>query len=179
MAAALAMLLTLPFALATALQSNLRGTPVVRPLLAVRPRSSGTVPMPGDTLLHYELAGANGWLRHWPQLWNIVRGEFAWIGNRPLSPELAARLTNDFERLWLASPPGLISLADAEGCTEIFSDEARAHASYYAAQASWRLDLVILARALFFLILGVPYSRVREGLVHLFQSSQPEGRSAQ
>ena len=57
-------------------------------------------------------------------------------------------MSNDFERLWLTAPIGLISLADAEGCLEAFGDEARAHASYYAVQASWRLDLSILLRAL-------------------------------
>jgi hypothetical protein len=72
-----------------------------------------------------------------------------------LNPGLAARLSNDFERLWLAAPIGLISLADAESCPECFSDEARAHASFYAAGANWRLDLAVLARALFAAVFGV------------------------
>jgi len=96
-----------------------------------------------------------GWLRRWPQLWQVACDEFAWVGNRPLNPSQAARLSSDFERLWLAAPIGLISLADAEGCDEIFSDAARAHASFYAAGANWRLDLAILARALFAAVFGV------------------------
>ena len=65
---------------------------------------------------------------------------------------------NDFERLWLAAPIGLFSLADAEGSAEPFSDEARAHASYYAAEKNWRLDWAVLAHALFLLLTGVPHS---------------------
>jgi lipopolysaccharide/colanic/teichoic acid biosynthesis glycosyltransferase len=99
-----------------------------------------------ETLVYYELADCSGWLRFWPQMWNIVKGDFAWVGNRPLSPFEVAELTNDFERLWLAAPIGLISLADAEGAADSFSDETRACASFYAVKANWRLDISILAR---------------------------------
>jgi len=95
------------------------------------------------------LIGTNPWLRRWPQLWNVARGEFAWVGNRPLAQRDAARLGTEFDRLWLTVPIGLVSLADAQGCAESFNDEARAHANFYATQANWRLDLSILARALF------------------------------
>ena len=86
--------------------------------------------------------------RSWPQLLNIVRGDFAWVGNRPLGPVEVAQLESEFDRLWLAAPIGLISLADAEGVAGAFTDEARACASFYAVRADWRLDLSILARAL-------------------------------
>src|SRR5206468_11323241 len=89
-----------------------------------------------------------------PQLWNIARGQFTWVGNRPLSPADAAALANEFERLWLAAPIGLVSLADALGCPQAFSDEARAHASYYAVKANWRLDCSIFLRALIVLLFG-------------------------
>jgi hypothetical protein len=152
-AALLTLSLTLPLALVAILKSKLRGRPALRPLVAVRPGTS-ELRVPGDTLIYYELAGAGGWLRRWPQLWQVARGEFAWVGNRPLNPGQAARLSNDFERLWLAAAIGLISLADAESCPECFSDEARAHASFYAAGANWRLDLAVLARALFAAVFG-------------------------
>jgi len=95
-----------------------------------------------------EFATLPGLWRRWPQLWNIVRGEFSWVGNRPLTGEQAANLTEEFERLWLAAPIGLFSLADAEGSLDAFDDEARTHASFYAAQASARLDRDILRRCL-------------------------------
>ena len=131
-AAALTILLTLPFAVGAALRSKLRGLHVLRPMLAVRPGPPDSLRLPGDTLLYYELTGTRGWLRRWPQLWNILFGDFSWIGNRPVGPRQSNRLANDFERLWLAAPLGIISLADAEGCNDFSSDETRAHASYYA-----------------------------------------------
>jgi hypothetical protein len=161
--AALGLLLaTLPWACWNAGRSKLKGRPALQPRRAVRPGTAGTPGVPGDTLTYYELNGAVGWRRRWPQLWNIVRGEFSWVGNRPLVPHQAARLGNDFERLWLASPLGLISLGDVEAATDGASDEARAHASFYAVQAGPRLDWSIAWRAVFMLVFGVPYSRARD-----------------
>jgi hypothetical protein len=177
LAAAVALVLTLPFALLPALKSKLRGVPVLRPLLAVRPRSAHTAILPGDTLIYYELASVKGWLRRWPQLWHIMRGHFTWVGNRPISPREASRLTNDFERLWLAAPLGLLSLADTEGATHFYSDDTRAHASYYAARASRGLDFVIFLRALFLFVFGFPFSRVRRYSAQL-QSLYAAGRGA-
>ncbi len=97
-----------------------------------------------------ELNGCRGWRRRWPQLWRIVRGEFTWVGNRPLTRAQAAQLETEFELLWLAAPVGLFSLADTFGDAEDFGDAARAHSSIYSVRASRRLDLEILRR----LILG-------------------------
>jgi hypothetical protein len=178
LAAALVMVVTLPFALFIALTAMLRGLTPLRPMLAVRPRSFNAGVVPVATLVYYELRSTAGWMRRWPQLWNIVRGNFAWVGNRPLTPRQAADLTSDFERLWLAAPLGFLSLADAEGCNEFYSDEARAHASYYAAQANWRLNASVFARALFLFAFGFPYSRAREHLAHLLQTSRAEEQKA-
>jgi lipopolysaccharide/colanic/teichoic acid biosynthesis glycosyltransferase len=104
-----------------------------------------------ETCRYRQLQGISGLWQRWPELWNIVRGEFAWIGNRPLTREQAGALENDWERLWLAVPPGLFSLADAEGCADPLSDEARAHASFYAVQkdrtVNWRILRRTFARA--------------------------------
>ncbi|MBL9138744.1 MAG: sugar transferase [Verrucomicrobiales bacterium] len=97
---------------------------------------------------YHELNGVSGIWRRWPQLLNVARGEFAWVGNRPLSPEQAADLYTDFERLWLSVPPGIVSLADAEQCPDPVGDEARAHASFYAVQRNLSQDLHILGKAL-------------------------------
>jgi len=84
-----------------------------------------------------------------------VRGEFAWVGNRPLTSAQADVLSNDFERLWLNAPIGLVSLADVRGCLDSLSDESRAHASFYAVQNNWRLDLSILSAALADAVFGI------------------------
>jgi hypothetical protein len=93
-----------------------------------------------------ELKGFRGKWRRWPQLWRIVQGDFTWVGNRPLTRAQAAQLETEFEQLWLAAPVGLFSLADTLSGAEDFSDEARAHSSFYAVRASGRLDCEILRR---------------------------------
>jgi hypothetical protein len=147
LAAACTMLLAAPFAALAALKAMWDDQPVLAPKMAVKPQLDG-VARPVETLLYYELGCGHQWLRRWPQLWNVIRGEFAWVGNRPLNPTEAQALASDFERLWLAAPIGLVSLADAEACADMLGDDARAHATYYAARARWQLDLSILARVL-------------------------------
>ena len=146
--ALLALVVTAPAAALAILVAACRENPVLPARLAIRP---GT-PSPAAAVATFtfrEIAGVAGWLRRWPQLWSIVRGDLAWFGNRPLSPAAAAALANDFERLWLAAPAGFFSLADAHGCAESPSEETHAHASYYAVHAGPRLNWFILTRALF------------------------------
>jgi len=137
---------TSPFALFAILKAKLQGHRVLRPRRAIAPQADFSEDPP--TITYYEFANVSGWWRRWPQLWNVAKGDFTWIGNRPLTPVEAGKLSNEFERLWLAAPIGLISQGDAEGCAELSSDEARAHASFYAAQANRRLDCRIFFRAL-------------------------------
>ena len=150
-AALLALLLTLPFALITIGKAKLLGLRALRPRRATAPQIGGENI---SSITYFEFTNVTGWWKRWPQLWNVVRGEFAWIGNRPLTAMEAGKLTNEFERLWLNTPIGLISQGDAEGCTNLYSDEARAHASFYAVSVNWRLDLSILIRALTRLLSG-------------------------
>lgn len=97
-----------------------------------------------ERCVYYRLAGVSGMAARWPQLWSIVRGDFAWFGNRPLSPEEAASLRSEVERLWLRAPTAVLSLADALGAPEGLCEETRAHACYYAVQDSRGSDLRIL-----------------------------------
>jgi hypothetical protein len=145
LAALLVMTATSPLALIPIIKAKVRNHPSLRSFVAVRPQLSSN-PNTSETLVYYELAECSGWLRFWPQMWNIIKGDFAWVGNRPLSPSAVAELTNDFERLWLAAPIGMFSLAEAEGASGSFTDESRACASFYAVQANWRMDLSIMAR---------------------------------
>jgi len=167
--ALIALVLTAPFALIFVLSAKFHNVRAFRPLLGVRPRIAGPLPVVGDTLVYYELANTRSWFRRWPQLWNIVRGQFAWVGNRPLKPSQAARLTNEFERLWLTSRLGLICLADTESGCDVRNEEARAHASYYAAHSNWMLDWKIFLRAVFLFALGISVSRAREACAHYLQ----------
>lgn len=168
-AALVALVLTAPFALVFILSAKFHKVRAYRPLLGVRPRIAGPLPVVGDTLVYYELANTRSWFRRWPQLWNIVRGQFAWVGNRPLKPSQAARLSNEFERLWLTSRLGLICLADTESGCDVRNEEARAHASYYAAHSNWVLDWKIFLRAVFLFAFGISVSRAREACAHYMQ----------
>jgi hypothetical protein len=143
-----AMLVTAPFAVAMALVSLVRGESPLVLKLGVRPqRNARSAAL--QTFAYYELAGGRNWLRRWPQFWNVVRGDLTWVGNRPLRPTQALALVNDFERLWLTAPVGLVSLADAFGCIDEPSDEVCAHSSYYAVNASRRLNWFVLTRTFY------------------------------
>ena len=145
--AAAAMVITAPVALAMMAWSTVRGEPLLVLRLGVRPqRNLRSTAL--QTFVYYELAGSSSWLHRWPQFWSIVRGDLSWVGNRPLRPAQALMLGNDFERLWLAAPVGIVSLADAHGCMDEFNEDTCAHASYYAVNTSLRLNWFVLSRAL-------------------------------
>jgi hypothetical protein len=113
---------------------------------SARPNSMGSASVREFTYCEYSLL--HGLWRRRPQLWSIVRGDFTWVGNRPITAAQAALLETEFEQLWLAAPVGLFSLADAEQTQQEFDDEARIHASYYATQASPQMRRRILGRCL-------------------------------
>lgn len=159
-AALLALAVTLAPATFVVLRSWLQGQPAFRLRKAVRP-TPGAEPPIAKPVLYYELLHTGRWFRRWPQLWNVFQGDFAWVGNRPLTSIQAGTLSNDFERLWLAAPIGLCSLADATGAIDSFDDEARAHASYFAVCANWRLRFWIVMRVL--RTMAVPAPATEEG----------------
>ena len=146
MAAGAAMVATLPLLLYVCLKCAWRGQPALRQVNGVR-FVTGLSGRRLERYSFYEFTNVNRWVRRWPQLLSIITGDFCWVGNRPLSASKANRLRNDFERLWLEAPIGLISLADVRGWMDFFGDEARAHSSFYAVQRNWKLDLQILGRA--------------------------------
>lgn len=168
-AALAAMMLTLPLAALMMLRAKLSGLPALRWQIAACPGADAGMPTPGRRLVYCELGGVSGWFRRWPQLWKIAVGQFRWIGNRPVNPRRAAKWSNDFERLWLAAPVGLISLADAEDCNDRSSAEAHAYASYYAAQPSRRLDWTIFGQTVFLFACGIPYAQAREKIADAFK----------
>ena len=140
-AAWLAFVISSPAALPWALSAVFRGQNPFTKKTAVGLAANGKF----MSVQYYELTGAPGLWSRWPQLWNVAKGEFTWVGNRPLTSAEAEQLSNDFERLWLTCPIGLVSQADSFGCPPALSDEVKAHSSYYSTQANWRIDLKILS----------------------------------
>jgi hypothetical protein len=146
LAALMLLQLTVPVGLYGMLKSSILGLPAFRAREAVLPWSHELPEQEPRTVTYFEMNSTNKFMRRWPQLWNVACGEFAWVGNRPLSPKIAPQLNSDFERLWLNAPLGLVSLGDVEGSFDRFDEAARAHAAFYATRADWRLDLSILSR---------------------------------
>lgn len=144
----LALALSSPLVVLAALRNLGSGRPLLEKKRAVVP-TAVTVNAALREMNYSELNGFSGMMRRWPQLWSIVRGDFTWVGNRPLTREQAAQLETEFEQLWLAAPVGFVSLADAFGCAGRFDDEARAHSSYYAVRGDSRMNRAIVRWLLF------------------------------
>ncbi len=85
-------------------------------------------------------------LRRWPELWQVVRGYMALVGNRPLSLKEATSLRGEMGQLWLSVPAGVLSLADSEGEARGDVTASIAHAAYFATHRSLRLKLQVIAR---------------------------------
>ncbi len=142
------LILSSPLALVALLLSFTKGKSWLNRRLAVIPIDTEIGFAEDQTMPFREFPAFHGVLKRWPQLWNIVIGEFHWVGNRPLSVAEARSLDNDFERLWLKSPIGLFSLSDSEGRGDVIDDDTKADAGFYSAQPHFRLKLRILRKCL-------------------------------
>jgi len=143
LAALLLLLLTWPVVLIAWLRNLGSGRPLFESRAAVAaPRPAHRVNTPA--VRYSRLNGFSGPWSRWPELWQIVRGKFRWVGNRPVAPEEVKQLEGEFEELWLDAPTGLWSLADLENCADPFSDEGKAHASFFAVRSDARLRRRIL-----------------------------------
>jgi hypothetical protein len=163
--AVLAILLTLPFGLLAISKAFIRNQRPFRRRQGVW--GLGYARQPFDYL---ELTQASPWFARWPQLWNILKGEMDWVGNRPLTAQQSAELLTDFERQWLATAPGLVSLGDTKGCLNQFNDQAKAHAAFYTATHNLWLDISILADALAAWMLGDQTPRLSDRVTVSFRS---------
>jgi len=104
----------------------------------------------GETVLRYhEFPNLSGYWRRYPQLWSIIKGQFRWVGNRPITLEQSASLQTEYEQLWLKTCYGLFSLADLHGAAGSFSEEEKVHSSYYAATQNRKNDIDLLMRCVF------------------------------
>jgi len=124
------------------------------------------VMLDGSVSLYAEFGALGGALARWPRLLAILGGSFAWFGNPPLSRAEARTLEGEFEQLRLTVPPGLVSLGDSLGCAAALGDEATAHAGYYAASRSWRLNAQIAGRLIARAICGAPVTVPAQPIEH-------------
>jgi NDP-sugar pyrophosphorylase family protein len=90
------------------------------------------------------------WLLSWegerlPALWNVVRGDCALVGVRPLSVEQAAALTEEWQQARFARPAGLTGLWYVQDTGDDLDLILTADV-YYVATSTWRAALTLLWR---------------------------------
>jgi lipopolysaccharide/colanic/teichoic acid biosynthesis glycosyltransferase len=88
-----------------------------------------------------------------PELWNIARGDMAWIGPRPLLPE-TVRALGEAGAMRGQVRPGLTGLAQISGNTLLSPESKAALDLWYVRNRTWRLDLAILLRTPWMLVRG-------------------------
>lgn len=91
------------------------------------------------------------WIRqsgfwHLPALWNVVRGELALVGIKPLPPDAADRLGEEWQTRRYDRPAGLTGLWYVQAPPGADLLETTVADVYYTATHSWFADLAILAR---------------------------------
>lgn len=87
-----------------------------------------------------------------PQFWNIVKGEMSLVGPRPHQPREVARYEKH-HRIVFAIKPGLTGLAQISGRSNLsFEEEVRLDA-FYIENWSLPLDLIILVKTPFVVLL--------------------------
>jgi len=100
-----------------------------------------------------------------PQLWNVVRGDMAFVGPRPERPEILAGLEDHVPGLAdrLAVRPGVTGLAQiqqpADSTVATFCDKLE-YDRLYVREACVALDLRIVAGTVLYLA-GMSYAAVR------------------
>ena len=100
------------------------------------------------------IAGRFGaWARRYsidelPQLMNVVRGEMALVGPRPLPPDIAARLRAEDLEARRAVAPGMTGLWQVSGRSELDLEAMGRLDRDYVQRRSVLLDLSILLRTL-------------------------------
>lgn len=93
-----------------------------------------------------------------PELLNIIRGEMALVGPRPLLPHTVEAMGAN-GRLRCSVRPGLTGWAQVNGNSRLREDEKLALDLWYIRNRSLLLDLVILLRTIGVVVLGEKINR--------------------
>ena len=88
-----------------------------------------------------------------PGLWNVVTGDLAFVGPRPLLPQTIMALGRTGAERGKVKP-GLTGWAQVNGNTLLTLKEKVELDLWYVAHASWRLDISILLRTVWVMIAG-------------------------
>lgn len=152
---------TVPIALATALAVRAKlGGPVVfkqtrvgldeRPFTLMKFRSmlpetneAGARRTPAERITRFGALLRKSSLDELPQLWNVLRGDMALVGPRPLLPEYLPFYT-ERERLRHSVRPGITGLAQISGRNELGWDERLGLDATYAEEFGPMLDAKLL-----------------------------------
>ena len=104
--------------------------------------------IPGDP----RITRVGHWLRRWsldelPQLWNVLKGDMSLVGPRPLIPEEAERVSDDYAAR-LKMRPGITGPWQALGRSEIgFGDMVKLDYTYVT-HWSFAQDVRLLLRTI-------------------------------
>jgi lipopolysaccharide/colanic/teichoic acid biosynthesis glycosyltransferase len=79
-----------------------------------------------------------------PQFLNVLKGEMALVGNRPLPLYEAEQLADDWQRLRFNAPAGITGLWQVSGRSDLSAEERIVLDNYYALTHSHLSDLKIL-----------------------------------
>lgn len=88
-----------------------------------------------------------------PSFWNVMLGELAFIGPRPLLPPTISAL-GELGRQRGAVPPGLSGWAQVNGNTLLSLEEKVALDLWYIENRRWHTDLVIILATIWVMIAG-------------------------
>jgi NDP-sugar pyrophosphorylase family protein len=109
-------------------------------------------------LMAFRILGSNGtmsrvgrWLHHWeldriPELWNVLRGDLELVGVKPLLPEEATALNEEWHQKRYECRPGFTGLWYIQASAASDMDDILVADVYYAATHNWRGDLRLLWR---------------------------------
>lgn len=111
-----------------------------------------------------------------PSLWNVVRGEMALVGPRPLPTAYVERYT-PFEARRLEVRPGITGWAQVNGRNSLSWEERLAMDVWYVDHRSWRLDLKILWQTVSAVLKRDGISAPDHVTMHEFRPPKELGRS--
>ena len=136
-------------------------------LYKFRTMSAGRKPDPKELvpLDHPEITRLGRLLRRTkvdelPQLFNVLKGDMSLVGPRPTLPDQVAAY-DDFRRQRMLVRPGISGLAQVHGATALSWDERILYDIVYVRRCSLGLDLAILLRTAWVVVLGEERTQCR------------------